>query len=61
MKIVDKLKTQKETVKMAKHFAEESEAKPTLLETLFGGISILLLYGVGVAFGVYLIFGFLTQ
>jgi membrane-bound ClpP family serine protease len=61
MKIVDKLKTQKETLAMAKYFAEESETKPTFMETILSVISATLIYGIGIAFGVYLIFGFLTQ
>jgi hypothetical protein len=61
MKIIDKLKTQKETLAMAKYFAEKDEAELSFLEKALGVLSAILIYGIGIAFGVYLIFGFLTQ
>jgi len=61
MKIVDRLKTQKETLKMAKYFSELDEPKATVFETILGVISAIIIYGIGIGFGIYLFYGFLMQ
>lgn len=61
MKIVDQLKTQEETLKIAKYFAELHQPKPTFLGRALGFVSAVIIYGIGVGFGVYLLFGFFNQ
>ena len=61
MKIIKQLKTQKETLEMARLISEQHAPKPTFLENALSVIAALIFYGVGIGFGVYMIFGFFTQ
>jgi len=61
MKIINKLKTQKETLAMAKHFSEMDKPELTLFERFLALASSTLLYGVGIGFALYIFYGFFTQ
>lgn len=50
--IIDKLTSQKETLKMAEYF---SRRELTLLEKIVGSISAIILYGVGFGMLVYIL------
>jgi len=50
--IIDKLTSQKETLKMAEHF---SQRELTLLEKIVGSISAIILYGIGFGMLIYIL------
>ena len=51
--VINKLNSQKETLKMAAYFSKKEN---TLLETLFGLIATVVFYGVGLGFLIYMIY-----
>ncbi|MBL4899689.1 MAG: hypothetical protein JKX76_08615 [Colwellia sp.] len=56
-KPVKYLKTQKETIKMAKYFAKKDLSKT---EEVLGWIGFLIIYGTGTVFGLYMIYQMIT-
>ncbi len=48
--------SQQELLAMSKQITEQFEQPPTKFELMFGGFSYLVIYGGGIAFGLYMIF-----
>jgi len=57
-KVIHTLSSQKEVLAMAKSFSEQEGTELTRTEGILGGISALIIYGVGLGFLFYLIYQF---
>jgi len=57
-KIIEKLTSQKDTLKMARYFAEQNEKHLTVPELFFASLGTVIFYGVGIGFLIYIIFNF---